>query len=70
MVFNSVFVMGEEGECRIVLGLAVHILAWVGTRVQYGGDWRIIRDKILMCLKYARNVYKLGVKWLFSPLFI
>ena len=27
-----------------------------GDKGPMGGDWRVIRDKILRCLKYAKNV--------------
>ena len=33
------------------------------------GDWRVNRDKIWRGHKKARNVNKMGVKWLFYPLF-
>ena len=57
---------------------SIEILAWGGTRppplggtrVRWGGgDWRVIGDKIRICLKLAKKCKKRGLKWLSCTLF-
>ena len=37
--------------------------------VRWGGDWRVIRDKIRRCLKLAKKCKKRGLKWQSCTLF-